>query len=58
MRRFEITITYSKVIEAYDEDDASRIVADTAANSNLVGEYAPFNDMQVYTEVEEVKSDD
>ena len=54
-KRFEITISYSKTIEASDEDEARRILDDIELKSNLDDEYGPFSSLDVFTEVEEVK---
>lgn len=54
MPKFEITISYSKIIDAADKDDAERIVRDIEYKSNLDNEYGPFESTDVFTEVEEV----
>lgn len=55
MAQFEITISYSKIIDAADKADAQVVIDRIERESNLDGEYGPFSSLDVFTEVEEVK---
>ena len=54
MAQFEITISYSKIIDAADKAEAQRIIENIAQQSNLDDEYGPFSSLDAFTEVEEV----
>jgi hypothetical protein len=56
MPKFDITISYSKTIEAADEDAAKETLRQIEAYSNLDTEHGPFSSLDVYTEVEEIKN--
>jgi len=58
MKKFEISITYSKFIEAYDMDSAVESAERIASTSNLTGEYGVFNYSDEFIEVIELKEDE
>lgn len=55
MKRFEITLSYSKVIDAMSEEDAQSIIDRIERDSPLADEYGPFDTLDSWTQVEEVK---
>lgn len=48
MPEFEITISYSKIVDATDKQDAQRIIDSIERQSNLGDEYGPFDSIHVF----------
>lgn len=57
MPKYDITISYSKTIDAADADEAWHILREIEYRSNLDDEYGPFNSTDAFTEVEEVDNE-
>lgn len=57
MKRFEISITYSKIVEAADEEDARQMIERIASEGTLDGEYGPFSSDGHFTQVEALDED-
>ena len=54
MAKFNISITYEKTIEAFNKEDAERILERIESKSNLDDEYGPFSSLDVFTTVEQL----
>lgn len=57
MGKFEILLSYSKIIEAYDEDAAQSIIDSIESKSNLTDEYGPFDSLDSWTEVRKIEDE-
>lgn len=57
MQKFEITLSYSKIIEAVDEADAQAAIDRIENDSPLDDEYGPFSSLDSWTSVKKVHED-
>lgn len=55
MSKFQISITYTKVVDAADKEEAEGVISTIAERSNLDAENGPFSTLDCFLSVEEVK---